>query len=530
MARAKWVFSISIALLFMAGIVAGTENSVSAQESARVMTIVVPYTEYEWWLIRWQDNQILCQILIDHEGQPTLEETAVSCGDELAFQWQNTPPCATGVNCNGLYVHLIAIQEKQREVEVELPPAVVWVNLEGCTPTPPENLCPDLPVLVLRAEEPLPDERILAIQGTYEGAPFYCDGDLCKLPLRPTPINGATIEFWADSSFGDSSKTYNARVRIIDTGVTAEPGGGGWFVDVISSQWQGQALASCARIWESFPPLGTPPTWLSTPDHYGLIASEEPYYYLAGRLISQGLVDVSMCPFGGLLPNGYADTCGLEKARPAVEEWQNQFDDRIVGVAKETGVPAQLLKNLFAQESQFWPGVFRIPNEFGLGQLTDNGTDSIFIWNPDFYTQYCPLVLSEEHCARGYLGLAEEDRSLLRGALALQAKSDCPDCDTGIDLTNAHFTVQLFANTLQANCSQVSRTIYTATNAMAGEVSAYEDLWRFTVANYHAGPGCVAYAIHSAWQDTGRLTWGDVAVRFTEPCQGAVPYVEKITR
>jgi hypothetical protein len=99
-------------------------------------------------------------------------------------------------------------------------------------------------------------------------------------------------------------------------------------------------------------------------------------------------------------------------------------------------------------------------------------------------------------------------------------------------LTNANFTVALFANTLQANCAQISRSIYTATNMLAGVVSDYEDLWRFTIANYHAGPGCLSYALHKAWEnsDSGRLTWDEVKLHFTDPCKGVIPYVEKITR
>ena len=315
----------------------------------------------------------------------------------------------------------------------------------------------------------------------------------------------------------------------MDTGVTPSPFAMGWYIDVISTQWVGPPLASCARIWEAFPSIGTPPEWLASPDHEVLLASVEPYYYLAGRLIAQGLVDVSDCVTGGLLPNGYADVCGLEKSSTLIEKWQNQFDERIVEVAAETGIPSQLLKNLFAQESQFWPGVFRVPYEFGLGQITDNGADSILLWNREFYDKFCPLVLSSEVCEGGYLHLSDEEQALLRGALALQAKSDCPGCPTGVDLMHTNDTVMLFAKTLQANCAQISQSIYTATEMMAGNVSTYEDLWRFTIANYHAGPGCVSYAIHQAWQNTGVLNWDQVSNYFTDPCKGVVPYVEKIT-
>jgi len=92
--------------------------------------------------------------------------------------------------------------------------------------------------------------------------------------------------------------------------------------------------------------------------------------------------------------------------------------------------------------------------------------------------------------------------------------------------------VLLFANMLQSNCAQVARTIYTATESMAGLVSTYEDLWRFTIANYHAGPGCLSFAIHQAWtfSTDRRITWESVKTQRTEPCLGVVPYVEQIAR
>ena len=449
---------------------------------ARITTIIVPYTEYEWWLLQWSNDQFACQILIDHEGLPEIDEVINFCGEELATAWWDTPPCSLDDidQCSGVYLYLASTQPKEKEVIVELPPAVAWVDLEGCTPVPPNNLCTALPLLLIKGEEPLPNERIVAIQGIYDNETFYCSGDICKLPLHTTPLQGVNIDFWVESSYGDSSERFSAQVRVVDTGVSLQPGGGGWFVDVISSQWLGAPLASCARIWEAFPPIGTPPSWLSTPETFELLATGEPYYYLAGRLISQGLVDVSECPSGGLSPNGYADVCGLEKARPVVDDWQNQFDNRINEVANETGIPAQLMKNLFAQESQFWPGMFRVPYEFGLGQITDKGADAIFIWNPTFFQQFCPLILSDEACEVGYLGLTEKNQGIIRGPLALQARADCKDCPEGIDLTNVNFTVSLFANTLLANCAQISRTIYTATNMMAGRIATYEDLWRFT--------------------------------------------------
>jgi len=503
----------------------------------RQTSMMVKYIQYEWYMLRWGSDEIVCRIFTDHEGLPTVNEASIYCGTELATEWSISPPCKTYmendkevVQCPGLYLLLFSEMEKEREVIIDLPHPTAWINLDGCSPSPPENRCLEIPSLLINGEEPLTDQKIIAVQGTIAGEPFYCEGDTCLVPLKVTTLQGVTVEFWVDSSYGDSSEKFTAQIRVIDTGVAAEPDGGGWYVDVISSQWLGAPLASCAGIWDAFPSVGTPPRWLATPDDFQLLATDDPLYYLAGRIISQGLVDVSECASGGILPNGYADACGLEKAHPIVEDWQNQFDQRIIEVAKETGIPAQLMKNLFAQESQFWPGEFRVKDEFGLGQITDMGADSIFLWNPEFFNSFCPLVLSEDACNNGYLGLQLKDQAILRGALALQARADCPDCPTGVDLSNTNFSVSLFANTLQANCSQVSRTIYTATELMSGSIATYEDLWRFTIANYHVGPGCVSYAIHQAWENSGILTWEEVKTYFTDPCKSAVPYVEKITQ
>jgi hypothetical protein len=336
------------------------------------------------------------------------------------------------------------------------------------------------------------------------------------------------VEFWADSSFGDSSEHFTAQVRVIDSGVSGSPGMDGWYVDILSSQWRGAEIASCAQVWHAFPPLGGPPAWLLTPEVPELLATDISYSYLAGRLISEGLVDASSCSSSGLLSNGYADACGLELARPLVDEWQNRFDLQIIDVAQETGVPAQLMKNIFAQESQFWPGVFRVPNEFGLGQLTDNGAETILLWNSSFFDQFCPLVLDQIACQGGYLNLDPESQAILRGSLALTANADCPTCEAGIDLTNAEFSINLFANTLLANCEQVAQIVYNATGQLAGEVSSYEELWKFTVANYHTGPGCLSYAMYTAWAARATMDWEQVSDYLTEPCESVIPYVANV--
>lgn len=507
------------------------------QPPNRKVEIIVPYTQYTWWLLRWSDNESVCTVITDHEEWPSGEEIARDCSEEVYNEWKNTPACTldesdTSVDtCPGLYLMLIHNQPAEKTVIVELPPAQVYVSLSGCTPTSLENLCPIIPALLLTGDEPLPNEQIETIYALYKDVLYTCQGNICEIPLQATSLEGDTVEFWADSTFGDTSEHFTALVRVIDSGPSDAPiEDNGWYIDVLSDQWRGGQVASCAEVWSAFPPVGGPPTWLTTPEEMELLASDEPYHFLAGRLISQGIVSAEDCPSGGLLANGYANACGLERAWPLVMEWQNQFDQTIIDVSQQTNIPGQLMKNIFAQESQFWPGVFKDPKEFGLGQITDNGAETVLLWNTTFYEQFCPLVLDESTCENGYPHLNEEEQATLRGALALQAKTDCIDCPLGVDLSQSNFSISLFAETLRANCDQVSQIVYNASGKIGGEVSNYEDLWRFTIANYHAGAGCVSYAIHQSWNNHQLLDWANVSQYFTPPCQGVVSYVEKVAK
>ena len=540
MEKLRRLFRLCLIFLFLAVNLAGT-GIVRAADSTgeklpRQATIVVSYTRYEWWLLRWLDNQLLCHVYVDHEGLPTADDILTDCGGTIYKQWINTQPCTsfgegelTPSICAGLYLFFIGSAPAEKELKIDLPPSTVYVSLSGCAPIPPENLCPTVPSLHFEGVEPIPNEQIIAIHVKMDGIETSCSGSICDLPLHATRLAGTTVEFWADSSFGDSSAVFTAMVRVIDSGVSATPSGGGWFVDVISSQWQGNEIATCAEVWQAFPPVGGVPEWLSTPEDPAFLATEQPYSYLAGRLIAQGMVDASTCPGTGLLSNGYADNCGLELAMPEVIVWQNQFDEQIMQVATDTRVPAQLLKNLFAQESQFWPGVYRQPQEFGLGQITDNGADALLLWNPSFFNQFCPLVLNQEQCSLGYLKLDTNTQALLRGALASSVDVDCANCEFGIDLTNIEVSINLVAHAMLANCDQVAQIVFNATGKMAGKISSYEDLWKFTIADYHVGPGCLSYAMYTTWSARSTMDWEHVSTHLTEPCQSVIPYVTQIT-
>ena len=502
----------------------------------RFTTILVEYTEYEWWIAAWANNETVCQVTIDHEGMPTPGEVYTDCDEDVYDDWKDQQPCPPGTlardssSCPGYYVYFISSAPAEREVTVTLPPPMVWAALEDCVAVSAlaTNVCESIPLLVLIGEEPLPNESILRIEGTLDGASFTC-GSVCKLNLEHTDENGSTLEFWAYSSYGDSSERFTAQVRVAEV-TDNNPDEQSWYVDVLSAQWIGAPAASCSETWGAFPPVGGPPPWLATPKDGGGLNSNVPYAYLAGSLIGQGVVDASNCPDDGLLPGGGANACGQEAARPMVAEWQNRFDGLILQIAQDTEVPAQLLKNLFSRESQFWPGIYKDTDEVGLGQLTEDGADAALLWNPSFYEQFCPWVLEDKTCRKGYLHLKAEEQDELRGALVRSVDAYCLRCPLGLDLTRADFSVSVFAETLLANCEQTGRIVRNVTGKTPGEAASYENLWRFTLVNYNAGPGCLSKAVQDAWNANKVLDWENVSAKLEPACQVAIDYVKDISR
>ncbi|MEP6895192.1 MAG: hypothetical protein ABI986_06255, partial [Chloroflexota bacterium] len=368
---------------------------------------------------------------------------------------------------------------------------------------------------------------ITSIEGLYVDQPFTC-GAVCRLRLPLTDENGFTIQFWAYSSYGDSSEIFTAKVRVAQTN-TGNPDKSFWYVDVLSDQWSGVPVASCVEDWGVFPPIGGPPQWLSTPTQSEALGTDVPYTYLAENLIRTGAVDASKCANNGLLPDGGANACGMDAARTAVVEWQNQFDGLILNVAKSSGVPANLLKNLFAKESQFWPGASLI-SDVGLGQLTEQGADTTLMWNPPFFYQFCPLVTDSINCKNGYLGMDDKQQEYIRLSLINSVNANCDNCPLGIDLERANFSISVFAQTLLANCGQAGQLVKNFTGGAAGNSATYEDLWKLTLANYNAGPGCLGDALDVTMSANESLTWENISTHFTPACQAAVNYVNDISQ
>ncbi|MEW6403623.1 MAG: S8 family serine peptidase [Chloroflexota bacterium] len=273
--------------------------------------------------------------------------------------------------------------------------------------------------------------------------------------------------------------------------------------------------------------------WLSRPSTAEELFTNQPLVFLAGHLIANGLADADECPGHGLMENGAANPCGLEQARYQVYLWQNRFDTQILEAAEATDVPPFLLKGVFMQETQFWPSMTRNGDwdfgEYGLGQLNDLGTDALLAWNPSFYNDFCPTVLAAETCSEEYISLSSQERALLRGSVINLVRVDCPTCAQGIDLAKAESSVMVFAETLKANHEQVRQVIRNAAGWYGAFAVSGDDTWRFTLVNYHAGPGCLFSALGAARLASEKLNWGNVSEQLEPGCEGAIDYVEIIS-
>ena len=123
---------------------------------------------------------------------------------------------------------------------------------------------------------------------------------------------------------------------------------------------------------------------------------------------------------------------------------------------------------------------------------------------------------------------------MLRGYMADRfLNADCDTCEAGIDIAKVTASIDIFAKLLVANCHQVNQIIYNLTEEPSGAYSTYEDLWRFTLANYNAGSGCVSDAVGEIIDDEEELNWVNVANELIDlgvTCAAAIDYTYEISR
>ncbi|MCX6034261.1 MAG: hypothetical protein NTV38_04695, partial [Chloroflexi bacterium] len=363
------------------------------------------------------------------------------------------------------------------------------------------------PYIILTAFGNLPVEISIGIRGSInETIGFTCYSTPCKLPLSYDSI----IRFLAYTDLGHTSQEYTAVARI------SQPSVGVYQVILESFSPDKVFVDSCFSIWGG--PAGLISDWADMPRTPFQLDTDVTLHYLAGRLIQNGIVDVSDCPTGGIV-DGAPDGCGIEHARQAMIEWQNKFDFDIWMVSKAVSIPPKILKTLILQESQFWPGNTRyFLDEFGLAQINDLGADVALRWDINLYQEVCASVLSD--CGIPYYQLPPPLRAMVRGALLDRLNAQCPTCNYGLNVEIAHASIYTIAGVLHANCWE---TRYILDRNKASPKN-YEDFWKLTLVSYHSGFGCLDVAIEATAKAGESIDWPHVSEHLS--CQGARDYVD----
>ncbi len=258
--------------------------------------------------------------------------------------------------------------------------------------------------------------------------------------------------------------------------------------------------------------------WAYVPEIADQLHTEEEYYYLAGQLIANGVVDAGTCPSSGLMSSGYANACGMSVARPTVIVVQNLLNDPILQAYEDVGVPPVILKLLIGTESQFWPSAVS-STHYGFGHLTNIGIRNALQWNSDLYSQVCP---SGSDCASSY-SLADQ--------ILASLVDTCPACEYGIDTAKASRSVNILAESLLGYCSQTEQLVYNATGWYSGYAVDYATIWKLTLMDYNAGSQCVYNTLKATFAYTrGPMRWSDISAHVSgDLCIRGWNYANTIT-
>jgi hypothetical protein len=441
---------------------------------------------------------------------PRADEIETYCGAQVYQNWSTSPPCTSFIEtgdreeCEGSFLVYLGEQDTTYTKVVYLPRPEALFELDNCRA---DAWCKQRPIFRFYGQEPLDGYQIETVYVQIGSRQVTCGRADCFFNLPETDSRGIWVDYWAVSSYGDESPHQTIHLRNLSRKLNGKQE---YFVEVLSAM---QVEAPASLVWDAFPTAAHPDALLyNQVENVGQLNSANHLYYLAGRLIFTGQVDAADCVMGGLLDNGMANTCGEEKAYATTLEWQNQYNLQIYQAARHWDVPARVLKGILAQESQFWPDP-QIEDEYGLGSLSENGVDMLLTIDESGFLAYCLSNFDAETCALGYTNLSDVQRAYLRG-MALRA-------------VNTDGEIDLLARTLRASSIQVGELVRDLTQGPAGEASAYEDLWEFSIANYHAGPGCVERGLKTLADEQKGLTFEDYCA-VANDCPMACTYVERV--
>jgi hypothetical protein len=356
-------------------------------------------------------------------------------------------------------------------------------------------------LVIITAWDPLPGHRVTRIEIEYNG-PIVCDdynsrrqGDalICEIQIRYYP---AEITAYAISDSGDRSKT--TLLRIANRVVISD-----------NAYTQYSNYMDVPRAWGSLPdPVTTP--WPLRAGPGVILQTSRKYYYLAGQILLGGGLDGQKCPNYGV--NGqYSTECGLEVALDHVYAYQNKYDQEIASAAAAYGIPAALIKQIIAAESQFWPSAMGQAGENGLYQFTRDGADTLLRWYGPTYIDICDIYFTG--CASiGYDNLAAWQQDLLKNHILA-------------DYNNINY----LAGALKANAYQVARLLENLAEIdLPANNFSYVELWKITIINYHTGATITAAALDQIDQLGQDYTYSNYAKAIERLQPSALVYVSRV--
>ena len=260
--------------------------------------------------------------------------------------------------------------------------------------------------------------------------------------------------------------------------------------------------------------------WLYVPETASQLNTSENLFFLAGQLISAGVVDAGTCPSNGLTTTGYANACGMDAAQEDVIAVQNLMNQPILDQWETVGVPPVLLKMMIRTESQYWPSRY-MQTHYGYGHITNIGMRNALQWNADLRYKVCDDT-SAINCELS-VPVAEQILSSL--------VATCVTCEYGIDLNAAERSIDILAETVLGYCFQTQQLVFNATGWYSGLVVDYATIWKLTLMDYNAGSECVFDAVANAFKITnGPVKWADIkAVTRDDLCVRGVTYADAIT-
>ncbi len=507
------ILSLSVLLFTLVAVFFVEPQQVVAQNGGggggRFTTVESTTKQYVWNLVSNKTGQAICEVIIDHDGQPTQYDAITACAQEI-FAQPPVPapgepiPTQAPFDINEFFRtvrwEFVGSREVTRLIKVPLPDMVVYV-------TAPQG--PLLqPYVILTAYEPVSEYKIVRIQGQVGSIGFVCDGSRCEVPV----MQDTRVIFWAYSSLGDQSERVQADVRVVRRDE-------GFFVSITGVSRFAVYEDICAQYW-GVSDLNLP-DWASFPPTPEELHTQRTLHFLTSKLIMTGLVDARDCPGNGFLIGGAPNACGIEAAQQTMITWQNQFDPTIWAAGRDVGVPPILLKSLIELELQFWPANARFYiQEFGLGQMNQLGADVALRWDQNLYLRVCTDLLLD--CTKPYASLPSYTQAMVRGALMRIISADCATCPNGLNLASAEQSISIIGQTMRANCQQTGYIV-----DQLGASANYEDLWRFTMASYHSGYSCLRDAIAEAKHNNEPTDWEHVSPYL---CDGAQSYVDDLWR